>query len=208
MKLIFIRHGETLWTREMRYQGRSDIPLTEKGKRQGVLISKYLQKLKPTHIYSSPLKRAYETALTISEGCKLKPIIIDERISEISFGKWEGLTPADVESRYPAEFKLWLEQGTVFTPPQAENKRSFEKRVVSFLKELLKDYSRQTPSPILAIVCHGGPIRIALLTVLKTPIQSFQLLKLDPASISIIEGDEKFPYISLVNSTSHLEENE
>ncbi len=207
MKLILIRHGETLWTSQMRYQGRSDIPLNEKGKRQVILISKHLKKIKPTHIYSSPLKRAYETALAISEECNIKPIIVDERISEVSFGIWEGLTSIEVESKYPVEFKLWLEQNDSWTPPHGESKRSLEKRVVSFLKYLFKEYSNQATSPTLAIVCHGGPIKIALLTTLKSPLQSFYSLRLDPGSISIIEGDEKFHCVTLVNSTSHLEDN-
>nr|MCR5154705.1 histidine phosphatase family protein [Lachnospiraceae bacterium] len=90
MKLYIMRHGETNWNKEKRLQGRSDIDINENGILLAEKTSKALEDVPFTHIFSSPLTRAYHTA-TIIKGNRNLDIVKDERLLEISFGNQEGL---------------------------------------------------------------------------------------------------------------------
>lgn len=90
MKLYIIRHGETDWNVKRRFQGRADIPLNEEGRRLARITSEALKETAFTKIYTSPLKRAYETAMII-KGDRDIPVIEEPRIIEIGFGEYEGL---------------------------------------------------------------------------------------------------------------------
>ena len=91
MKLYLIRHGETEWNVKRRFQGRSDIPLNEEGRRLARITAQALVGVPFSRIYTSPLKRAYETAMII-KGERDIPVIEEPRIIEISFGEYEGIS--------------------------------------------------------------------------------------------------------------------
>ena len=90
MRLYIIRHGETDWNVARRFQGRSDIPLNGEGRRLALITAQALGGIPFTKIYTSPLKRAYETAMII-KGARDIPVIEEQRIIEIGFGEYEGL---------------------------------------------------------------------------------------------------------------------
>ena len=104
MRIYFARHGQTEWNVGKRYQGRADSPLTQKGREQALATAQRLQDTGITHIYSSPLGRARLTADIIAERIDLIPEIIDD-LAEIDTGEWTGLAWAEVEQRYPEEFR-------------------------------------------------------------------------------------------------------
>ena len=89
MELYIVRHGETLWNREKRLQGREDIELSEKGREVARLTGEALMDTRIDKIFSSPLKRAYETACLIRNGRDIE-IETDDRLRELSFGHFEG----------------------------------------------------------------------------------------------------------------------
>ncbi len=89
MRLFLVRHGQTSWTAQRRYQGMSDVPLNAQGIREAKAVARILRRESPQRIFSSALSRARETAHWIARASMLRPVE-DERLNEISFGKWEG----------------------------------------------------------------------------------------------------------------------
>lgn len=98
--VILVRHGETLWNKELRYQGQQDSPLSPKGLQQAEVVGSFLQNRSIDAVYSSDLKRALLTAESIAKHHQLTPIV-DQRLREIAFGVWEGKTRTEVQEEYP-----------------------------------------------------------------------------------------------------------
>ena len=107
MQLILIRHGQTEWNASQKYQGHTDIPLDDTGRQQARRLAEHLLQLEKVEaVYASDLVRARETAEIIAQAFNLKPLI-DPRLRELCFGKWEGLTFNQVYAIYRAEFEQW-----------------------------------------------------------------------------------------------------
>lgn len=158
MKIILLRHGEC--SSNGRYTGRgSDIPLNLEGQNQisrSDLIKTDLSQ-STTDLYSSSLRRARESAGIISQKTGLN-IIVDNRIDEIDFGKWEGLNYREIMGRWPDIATAWYDNPLQVTPPGAENYSDFIKRVSGFWNDIKKNM--KTDSKNIIIVSHGGVIQI------------------------------------------------
>ncbi|MBX3100136.1 MAG: histidine phosphatase family protein [Salinibacterium sp.] len=100
-QVILVRHGETDWNREGRFLGRSDIPMNKEGERQAEAIARALLLVGFSHVYASPLQRAYRTATTIAEVSRVGGVVLDHRWNERDYGPLEGLTFDDAEKRFP-----------------------------------------------------------------------------------------------------------
>ena len=198
MKLLLIRHGQTEWTAAKRFQGKSDIPLNQGGFREAGEIAEALEKYRPTRLYTSALQRAKETAAQIAEKLKLRPAT-DPRLNEIDFGRWEGSSYNDLSRAASLEFQKWCE-GKLSKPPGGESIASLSRRVGKFLKETLANHSEET----VALVSHGGTIKMFFHKVLKSERSSIWSFRIDPGSISLIEGDSSLLQIAWTNSTGHL----
>ena len=97
-RIILVRHGETDWNREGRYQGQVDTDLSERGLAQGRLLAQALQVVPLDAVYASQLKRAYMTADFCAQ-LQGKTVQIDERLQEIAHGEWEGLLAEEVQGK-------------------------------------------------------------------------------------------------------------
>ena len=106
IQLILIRHGQTQWNREGRWQGQADPPLNALGRRQARRAALDLRGARLDHLYSSDLRRALETAHIIGADLGLA-VIPDPRLREINLGRWQGMLSADIEAQYPDEFRRW-----------------------------------------------------------------------------------------------------
>lgn len=116
MRLILVRHGETLWNAIHRFQGFSDIELSPKGITQARLLAISLRGESLTAIYTSPLKRARQTAEIIAQyhDC---PLIVDEGLKEINQGQLEGLTGEDLRRDFPDFLRRWIQDpGNIHLP--------------------------------------------------------------------------------------------
>ena len=154
--ILLARHGETDWNRDNRFQGHADPPLNAAGREQARALAAALAAEPLTAVYTSPLRRAAETAEMVAAGHGL-PAHADEALREIDVGSWEGLTRADLEQRYPEQFRRWLlehEQGW----EDGETYEEMGRRVVPALLALA---GRHEGERILAVT-HGGPIRAAI----------------------------------------------
>lgn len=145
----FVRHGESLWNVANRICGKTDIDLSEKGYEQAKLAAKtiLLQDLKIDKILSSPLKRAYHTARTISDLTGI-PLYVEERLIEQDFGRYEG-TPRDSE-----EFRL-AKMNFICSFEGGESMLKTAHRIYSVLDEIVSD-----PDHVVLIAAHNGLARI------------------------------------------------
>jgi len=106
-KLIIVRHAESEWNPIGRYQGLLDPQLTERGRKQAEALARELSKENVSRVYTSPLKRTYQTAQILSERLGTS-LIEEERVIEIDHGKWSGLLVEEVKEKFPEEFEMWL----------------------------------------------------------------------------------------------------
>lgn len=153
--LVLVRHGETDWNVEGRYQGQADPPLNERGRRQARGVGRELGRLGLDAIYSSDLSRAYDTALEVAKAAGLD-VQVDTRLREIRQGEWQGLLVVEIECRYPETFRRWREDPTSATPPGGEDLFQLEERVLASARELVNSH----PGQRMAIVSHKLPISI------------------------------------------------
>jgi probable phosphoglycerate mutase len=152
--ILLARHGETDWNRDNRFQGHADPPLNESGRTQAAELSAALADEPLAAAYSSPLRRAFETAEIVAAPHGLGPVPMDA-LREVDVGSWQGLTRAEVEQRFPEQYARWLDYEAGW-----ENGESYEemgRRVIAGLLELAAAHEGER---ILA-VSHGGPVRAA-----------------------------------------------
>jgi broad specificity phosphatase PhoE len=153
--ILLARHGETNWNREWRFQGHADPPLNETGRAQADELAAALAPEELAAVYSSPLRRALETAELVAAAHGLEPVAV-EGLREVDVGSWQGLTHAEVEARFPEQFARWRDHGQGWE--DGETYEQMGKRVVASLLELARAHAGER---ILAVT-HGGPIRAAL----------------------------------------------
>lgn len=172
MKLYFIRHGETDWNVAKRFQGRADIPLNAEGRRLAQVTSEALKDVPFTRIYTSPLKRAYETAMII-KGERDIPVIEEPAIIEISFGEYEGLCAGKDGYNIPdAKFLYFLDKPEAYKPPKgAESIEELKKRTADFLENIVHNNSLENDT--ILVSTHGAALRGLLSYFRPTSIDKF-----------------------------------
>jgi len=200
VKLFLIRHGQTKWNLEGRYQGDKDIELTKEGIRQAKLATSYLKNVNFSRIYSSPLKRTVLTARTINEDRGLD-IIVRKDLKEINFGKWEGLKFDEINQQYNPDYQRWLDDPFKNPPTGGENFSEFTKRTS---KEINRIVEENQDGADVAISTHGGVIVSLLVHWLQVPKERWRCLIQRQAAINVVVVHEGFPYISQINYTGHL----
>ena len=199
LKLFLIRHGETEWNTDFRLQGISDIPLNSYGKEQAQALGRALSKRKITHIYSSDLARAWDTAQIIRTYQNV-PIYREPRLREISFGLWEGLKDNQIRQQYPKMLKNWHDDPSTITPPHGETVEKVATRVQSFFNELKNSHSQGC----IAIVSHGTPLRVMLCNFFGLSYKSLWSFKFDNASFTEIHVFSKKASLVRFNDTCHI----
>lgn len=196
-RLLLIRHGETPWTREKRYQGVSDILLTARGRKQARALAVRLHSERIDELVASPLSRAYATAAAIAERMG-REVLIDTRLRELDFGDWEGKTAGEILRKKDRRFQSWC-RGNFVTPPGGESFSSLRARARQFLAGLLRAYRGRC----VAVVTHGGPIITMIYETLKIS-RPFWFLQVEPASVSVLNFYPEFSQLALLNDTGHL----
>jgi len=195
-----VRHGETAANAEMRYLGIRDDPLSEHGVRQANQLAESFAALPITGIFSSPLRRALDTARPIAQRCGLE-VRQDPRLREGSFGDWEGLSRQEVRDRSDRDAALlraWEEDPRA-APPGGESLETIHNRMFELVAQLQSELAGRS----LALVTHVGPIKALLAAALGVPISAVRRLFLDPATISVIDWGT-VPLVRLFNSHGHL----
>jgi len=171
-KLCLVRHGQTDWNMEGRYQGQSDIPLNEHGRAMAHRLAEALDGQDFSIIYSSDLLRAVETACILAKKLHLA-IIADARLREINQGEWEGQLVETIKNHYSALWDLRSIEPESFRPPGGETVHEVAARVYEFLDDLTQKYQ----SGKILVVSHGLAIATVICRDLGIPIaQSYQYI--------------------------------
>jgi broad specificity phosphatase PhoE len=149
------RHGETDWNRDNRFQGHADPPLNDAGREQAVALAASLAGERLAAVYSSPLRRAVETAELVAARHGLEPTPVDE-LREVDVGSWQGLTRSEIEARFPEQFRRWVAFGQGW-----EDGETYEEMGVRVVRALSELSARHDGERVVALT-HGGPIRAAI----------------------------------------------
>ncbi len=164
-RLCLVRHGQTDWNLEGRYQGQSDVPLNENGRAQAHAIARELQDQPFTAIYTSDLQRAAETAEIIASAVNL-PVTPDPRLREINQGEWEGQLVEIIKARY---IELWQQRSVdpaSIRAPGGETVTEVARRI----HEALNDIVHVHPKGLVLIVSHGLALATIICEVRGVPI--------------------------------------
>jgi probable phosphoglycerate mutase len=151
--LLLVRHGETDWNRDGRWQGGSDTSLNDLGREQARALAEQLDG-DIAAVYSSDLARARETADIVAAKLGLE-VQVDPRLRERGFGSWEGLTMPEIEERFADSYLRWR-AGEGPGAEDAETFEDFSARVSAFLAEVI----RLHPEEDVLVISHGGSIRV------------------------------------------------
>ena len=198
LHLMLVRHGETEWNVQRRYQGQSDVPLSDLGRRQAELVAERLVDEKIDAVYASDLKRAWETAQAIAEKNSLD-VFSEPRLRELKFGILEGLTFDEAQERYPEMIEAWMEDFNN-TPEGAETIDLFNARIVALLDELKSKHDEQ----VVLLVGHGGSLSEILRVVLELSPEKRWYLDMGNTSLSEVLIADDYVALNRLNDTCHL----
>lgn len=198
-KLIIVRHGQTLWNLERKYQGHSDIALTDIGLKQAQAVAERLAEEAIAAVYASDLSRAYKTAGYIAAKHSLTVSTLPE-LREIKFGDWEGLTYEEISVHWPGMLgKLWTTPDELQIPG-GETFHQLKARAYTAIEKIVADHPDQT----VAVVAHGGTIGTILCAILDIHLNHVWSIRQDNTAVNIIEYYDGRPTITLLNCVRHL----
>lgn len=186
MNVLLVRHGETAWNREGRYQGRTDIPLSPEGQAQVQALGRRLAHLPIAIAISSPLSRARNTAEAILAG-RTTPLELDDGLLEISHGDWEGKLASDLELSHAEMLGTWRSRPDRDTPagPGAETLGDVEARAWPVLVRIC---SRLGPNDTALIAAHDAVNRALICHVLGLPLSRVWMFRQAPATLNVLSG--------------------
>lgn len=200
-KIYLVRHGQSEWNYQRKIQGQQDTLLTEEGKLQAKKLSYRLKSENIDAIYSSDLKRAYETANIIGEELNID-VTPMESFREIAFGHWEGIEIDKINSANEKEHQTWLKEPHKFKMEGAETLYEIQKRAMSGVSLVLN----KNPGKNILIVSHGTTLKTIILGLLDMDLKYYNKLTLGNVSLTIIEFRDYNRVLKLLNDTCHLRE--
>jgi len=200
-RLIVVRHGQTVWNLERKYQGHSDIALTDKGLRQAEAVGARFADEKIDAVYASDLSRAFKTAECIAARHRLTVRVVPA-LREIKFGDWEGLTYEQISAQWPGLLgKLWTTPDELQIPG-GESFQQLKERAYAAIEKIVAEHPDQT----VVVVAHGGTIGTILCAMLDIHLNHVWNIRQDNTAVNIIEYYEGRPTITLLNCVRHLVE--
>ncbi|HPD97868.1 MAG TPA: histidine phosphatase family protein [Synergistales bacterium] len=199
MKRIFlIRHGETDWNREGRFQGKMDIPLNSLGREQAGAAAKALESAAIDRVVSSPLSRAFDTAQAAASRNSFS-IEMHSGFREIDHGLWEGHTADQVENLWPGMLGTWHSHPEKVIMPEGESLENVQNRAWTALEDVIA-----APGERVALFSHDAVIKVLLCQILGCPLSSFWQFRIANASITLLEADAKGISLLVMGDACHL----
>lgn len=201
VRIILIRHGETTWNIEGRYQGQEDTPLSPRGLEQGRLLAQGLKDVPLDICISSPLQRSYQTCKFCADLHNL-PVATDARLTEINHGDWEGVLAPDIAKAYPVEFEQWHTAPHLVQMPGkgGESLEDVRRRVRAAFDEYAQKYEGKT----ILVAAHDAVNKAIICDLLGLGMEHFWQIKQDNTCINVLEYNEGTWRLVLLNSVNHM----
>lgn len=206
-RMLLVRHGETEWNRQKRFQGQIDVPLNDNGRAQGAKVAEFLKSVRLDAAYTSSMLRPKETAEIILQhhgGLNLREI---DALQEIGHGEWEGKFEADIEASYPGMLQQWQDAPETVQMPAGENLEQVWNRAIPAWKEIVAAHSGSDTVKTVMVVAHDAINKAILCHVVGWGPEAFWRFKQGNGSVSVIDypnGVDSAPVLSAANITHHL----
>ncbi len=212
LRILLIRHGETQWNRESRFQGIKDIPLNDTGKLQAQQAAEFLQDVPLDFAVSSPMLRPKETAEIILQNHPNISLDLQENLTEICHGLWEGKLKAEIESEFPGMLQAWEQAPETVQMPEGENLQQVWERAVecSATRQhacMQAKYIQDGVTKTGIVVAHDAINKVLLCYLLGLKTANFWNIKQGNGAVTVIDYAHNInqkPVLQAINITSHL----
>ena len=194
MRLYVVRHGETRWNLENRFQGWADQPLSERGEKQAVEAARMLVAVPFDAAYSSDLSRARRTAEIILDGRGLEAVPV-KGLREMDIGNLDGLVVTEIEERFPDLLKAWREDPQSVTMPGGETLEQVSERAWAAVEPIVERHRGET----VLLVAHHTINKTIICRTLGIPLAHFRTLRQPPCAISVIDFSDMGTFVRAVN---------
>ena len=197
---LFIRHGETDWNRQQRFQGQIDVPLNDLGHTQARRLGERLAGEPSEHLISSDLQRAQQTAAPLATAWQAAPALMPG-LREQCFGVLEGLDVPTIKARHPDLWTRWLEHRADFALPGGESLKQFHARVIAAVKALAEAH----PGRRLTVVTHGGVLDMLWRTSHGLPLDGLRTCEIPNTGLNHLRWRQGTLDIVRWADASHLD---
>ena len=197
--LLLVRHAQTMSNITGKYAGWIDEDLNNEGLRQAQQLAERLKSWRIDSIYSSPLKRAYHTAEIIAAAHSLSVNTLEE-LGEIRMGAWQGLSAAQIEARFPEEWKQWRSDPSALVIPEGESIAQVQKRAILALERITEANQEYQ----VLVVTHDAIVKLLIAYCLSVSPSIYRRIETVNSSLTVIKIIDGSYRLSLLNDTSHL----
>ncbi len=199
-RVILLRHGQTEWNILGKYQGKTDVPLSDEGKAQARQLAAHFPVDAVDAVYSSDLSRARFTAECVADKFALS-VKLEPQFREIDFGEWEGLTFKEIACRYPyaADGRFWQNPDEIIIPG-GETFADLQRRAMMRLNEIVAAEDGKT----VVVAAHGAINRVILAEALHMNLRYLWSIRQFNTAVNIIVYDGAWRTVELINGTAHL----
>jgi broad specificity phosphatase PhoE len=205
MNLYMVRHGQTPSSRENRFSGSSDPPLTEVGKAMAEAFARAYASLKWDAIYSSPMRRALQTAEPLVRLTGVQ-VTVEEGLKEIAYGEWEGLRQEEVKQRWPEAFEYWADDVASRGTPGGETAFNVAARAMRVVDAIRSRHQEHQDGNVL-IVSHKATLRVITCALLGLDVRLFRERIAEPVSaVTMFKLTKMTALLHLHGDRSHLSE--
>jgi broad specificity phosphatase PhoE len=199
-ELILARHGETAWNVEKIFRGRADVDLDRVGLKQAELLGKYLSNWELEAIYSSPLRRALDTANMVARYQKVA-VRVAEGLTDFDYGEWQSLPEQEVKKLYPALLNEWHSNPHKVRTPGGESLEDVRRRAVEPINDILPRHRGN-----VLLVSHRVVIKVLVCYLLGLDNSHFWNIRQDVCGITTFDHVDGRFVLTRHNDTSHLRE--
>ncbi len=206
IRLLLVRHGETEWNRQTRFQGQIDVPLNDNGRKQSQKAGEFLQEVAIDFAVSSPMLRPKETAEIILKHHPSVELELQNGLREIGHGLWEGKLETEIEQEFSGELHRWRTVPTEVQMPEGENLQQVWERSVAAWQSIVQAASDNQLKTIL-VVAHDATNKTLLCHILGLSLENFWNFRQGNGAVSVIDypsGINGLAVLQAMNITAHL----
>ena len=210
MRIVLVRHGETEWNKLGRIQGISDLGLNETGRRQAKALAQALKNEMVEAIYTSPLKRARDTAYAIARHHQVEVVILFG-LRELDAGEVDGLTYEEMRIQYGDFLERWITDCTAVRPPGGCTLHELQDQAWASIQEIIKRQHQmaaegeENEKGVVVVVAHFFPILSILCKALGLDLSECRRMRLDLASMCTLDFNPSRTVLVSLNDTCHLQ---